>query len=341
MKWIVTGGMGFIGSAMCEYLHRTTIDEILVIDALTYAANTKNLAGLLDDSRVTFIHSDMMDVISLEKLINDFQPNVIMHFAAESHVDNSISSPAPIVRNNILSTLNLLEAFRKYVQRLAAGEYHECRLHHISTDEVFGDLGNVREKFCENSQYNPSSPYSASKASCDHLVKAWYRTYGLPIVISNCSNNYGPRQLPEKLIPVTINKILQGQSIPIYGDGKQIRDWLFVEDHVNALYKIAKMGRVGESYTVGGNCELSNLELIDIICNIMDDKLINKKLGLSSCKVLKSFVSDRPGHDRRYAVNSAKVSKELNWNPEMSIKRGLEQTVQWYIENPSYWGTIC
>lgn len=337
MKWIVTGGMGFIGSAMCEYLHRTTIDEILVIDALTYAANTKNLAGLLNDSRVTFIHSDMMDVISLEKLIIDFQPNVIMHFAAESHVDNSISSPAQVVTNNILSTLNLLEASRSYYKEFIA-DTDECfKLHYISTDEVFGDLANANTKFTETSQYNPSSPYSASKASCDHLVRAWFRTFNLPVVVSNCSNNYGPRQLPEKLIPVTIMKILRGEDIPIYGDGEQIRDWLFVEDHIAALYRIATQGKIGETYNVGGNCELSNLQIVDLICEIMDALNIHRKHGIRSCKDLKSFVSDRPGHDKHYAINASKVIQELNWTPKKKITDGMELTIKWYIEHSNYW----
>lgn len=328
MKILVTGGAGFIGSALIRYLIEHTPHLVLNIDKLTYASNLASLDSIAEHPRYQFLQKDICDHTMFD-VIADFQPNIIMHLAAESHVDRSIDGALPFIQTNIVGTFNLLEASRRYFSQLSESDKANFRFHHISTDEVYGDLESTDELFTETTPYQPSSPYSASKASSDHLVRAWYRTYGLPIVITNCSNNYGFFQFPEKLIPVMILNALEGKPLPVYGDGKQVRDWLFVDDHVRALYLVATQGNVGETYNIGGHNEVKNIDVVTAICALLDDMAPKTYLH----RDLITFVQDRPGHDQRYAIDASKIGRELGWQPEETFKSGLKKTVQWYLRH--------
>jgi len=335
-KWLITGGAGFIGSAMIRDLHLNSSNVIVNVDKLTYAGSLENLASVQTGTRYRHINADINDFANIRKIVLDFEPDVVMHFAAESHVDKSIDSAQVFVKTNIIGTFNLLEVCRDYLNGLDDVRRKAFRFQHISTDEVYGDLAPDEAAFTEQTPYSPSSPYSASKASSDHLVRAWHRTYGLPVLISNCSNNYGPFQLPDKLIPLTIYNALQGRPLPIYGDGQQIRDWLFVDDHVSALKQVATQGKVGETYNIGGDNQLTNLALVELICLLLDDLSPPAHLDIDNYAQLIEFVADRPGHDRRYAINNQKICQQLGWQPKESFQSGLTNTIQWYLDNLSW-----
>ena len=332
-KILVTGGAGFIGSALIRFLISEKSVSVLNVDKLTYAGNLQSLASINDSERYQFSQTDICDAEKISELMNSFQPDIIMHLAAESHVDRSIDGPSEFMQTNIIGTYTLLEAARFYWQSLSEEKKATFKFHHISTDEVYGDLADSGLLFTESTSYDPSSPYSASKASSDHLVRAWHRTYGLPAVITNCSNNYGPYHFPEKLIPLVILNALEGKSLPVYGDGSQIRDWLFVEDHAKALFKVALEGTSGETYNIGGHNEKSNIEVVKAICTILDELKPNNIDGISSYKDLIVFVQDRPGHDVRYAIDASKIEQELGWRPDESFETGLRKTVTWYLNN--------
>ena len=343
MKILVTGGAGFIGSAVIRHILSNTQDSVINVDALTYAGNLESLPNAEESGRYCFEHVDICNRVELDRVFNTHKPDAVMHLAAESHVDRSITGPAEFIQTNIVGTYNLLEAAREYWNTLETTAKNAFRFHHISTDEVYGDLPHPDEQegkalskelplFTEQTSYAPSSPYSASKASSDHLVRAWLRTYGFPTIVTNCSNNYGPYHFPEKLIPLVILNALEGKKLPIYGKGDQIRDWLYVEDHARALYKVVTEGEVGETYNIGGHNEKKNIEVVQTICSILDE-LVPKKS--SYAKQIK-FVNDRPGHDRRYAIDATKMSAELNWTPVETFETGLRKTVQWYLDNQSW-----
>jgi len=332
---IVTGGAGFIGSAYIRYLVKNAQYQILNIDKLTYAGNLESLDEVSSSENYSFKKIDICDLETLKSVFISFKPTIVVHFAAESHVDRSIDNPASFINTNIVGTYNLLEASYNYYSDLSGEEKNFFRFHHVSTDEVYGDLGLDDEPFTENHCYAPSSPYSASKASSDHLVRAWYRTFKLPVIISNCSNNYGPFQFPEKLIPVVINNALEGKKIPIYGNGQQIRDWLYVDDHVRALLEIELYGEVGQTYNIGGNSELTNLDLVKQVCLSLD-KLRPNTISLATYFDLVEFVQDRSGHDFRYAIDNTKILKELNWRPKETISSGIHKTVSWYLKNSAW-----
>ena len=334
MKILVTGGAGFIGSDLVRYLINEKGHQVLNLDKLTYAGNLDSLNSVSDHSHYKFIQGDICDRELIKQILKTFQPNIIMHLAAESHVDRSINGPAEFIQTNIVGTSVLLECATEYW--ISFSDKKTFRFHHISTDEVYGSLGN-KGLFTENTSYSPNSPYSASKASSDHLVRAWYQTYGLPVILTNCSNNYGPYQFPEKLIPLTISNALEGKPLPLYGKGQNIRDWLFVKDHVRALYKVVTEGLVGETYNIGGNNEKTNLEVVRTICNILDDLTPKKNV---SYKNLITFVSDRPGHDFRYAIDSNKIYKNLGWTPLESFETGIFKTVEWYLQNQKWYQQI-
>ena len=332
LKIIVTGGLGFIGSSVIKHLIKRGNVQILNIDKRTYAANPKYLDFLKDNEKYKFKEGDIADKKLIETLLRDFNPEVIMNLAAETHVDRSINNPEKFIHTNIIGTFNLLECVRNYLKSESINVSKNFRFHHISTDEVFGSLGKIG-LFNESSQYRPSSPYSASKASSDHLVRAWHNTFGIPTLITNCSNNYGPNQYPEKLIPLTIINALAGKVIPIYGNGEQIRDWLYVDDHADALYQIIQKCKIGETYNIGSNNEITNIEIVKKICLILDKKIKEKPLNIKSFCELISFVQDRPGHDYRYGIDSSKLRNQLNWEPTTNLDTGLEKTVDWYIKN--------
>ncbi len=331
MRILVTGGAGFIGSAVIRHIIKHTDDEVLNIDKLTYAGNLESLKEIEGSSRYQFQRIDICDAEALKVAFVSFKPTLVMHLAAESHVDRSIDGPAEFINTNIVGTYTLLEVARQYWQELNAEEKSKFRFHHISTDEVYGDLAGTTDLFTESTPYAPSSPYSASKASSDHLVRAWYRTYGFPILITNCSNNYGPYHFPEKLIPLVILNALDGKALPIYGKGDQIRDWLFVEDHARALYQVVTEGVIGETYNIGGHNEKQNIEVVRSICKILDE--LKPQANNVSYEKLIAFVKDRPGHDLRYAIDASKIENELGWIPEESFETGIRKTVNWYLNN--------
>jgi dTDP-glucose 4,6-dehydratase len=336
-RYLVTGGAGFIGSAVVRHLIRDTGHDVLVVDALTYAGNLDNMEPVSNDPRYRFLEADIGDLSAMRRALADFRPDVVMHLAAESHVDRSIDGPGAFIQTNVVGTFTLLQAVLDHWRGLTAAEQTAFRFHHVSTDEVFGSLG-AEGHFTETTPYQPNSPYSASKAASDHLVRAWHHTYGLPTLLSNCSNNYGPYHFPEKLIPLMILNTLEGKALPVYGDGSNVRDWLFVEDHAQALVTIAERGRTGESYNVGGNAERSNLEVVRAVCALVDR--LSPDAAIGPRENLISFVADRPGHDQRYAINAAKIEAELGWKPRKSFESGLETTVRWYLANRDWWARI-
>ena len=335
MKLLVTGGAGFIGSAVVR-LAIARGHEVVNLDALTYAACLENVASIAHNPRYTFEKADIRDRAALDRIFAAHKPDAVMHLAAESHVDRSIDGPGDFIETNITGTYNMLEAARKYWTD--AGRFAHFRFHHISTDEVFGSLPNdPAVQFTEDTPYDPRSPYSASKASSDHLVRAWHETYGLPVVLTNCSNNYGPYHFPEKLVPVIILNALAGKPLPIYGDGSNIRDWLYVEDHADALLLVVAKGALGRSYNIGGENERTNLQLVQTLCGILDAKR-PKQSGSYADQI--TFVTDRPGHDARYAIDPTRIRQELGWRPSVTVDEGLEKTVQWYLDNEAWWSRL-
>ena len=340
MKILVTGGAGFIGSAVVRHIIENTSDEVRVIDCLTYAGNLESLAPVAGNKRYSFSQTDITDAKSVAEQFSDFRPDIVMHLAAESHVDRSIDGPAAFIQTNLIGTFTLLEGARQYWSALDTAQKQTFRFHHISTDEVYGDLHGTDDLFTEETPYAPSSPYSASKAGSDHLVRAWNRTYGLPVVVTNCSNNYGPYHFPEKLIPLTILNALAGKPLPVYGNGEQIRDWLYVEDHARALYKVATEGRSGETYNIGGHNERKNIDVVRTICAILDKVVEQKPGNINQFADLITFVKDRPGHDLRYAIDAAKIQRDLGWVPEETFESGIEKTVHWYLNNTTWWQRV-
>lgn len=331
MKILVTGGAGFIGSAVIRHIISSTDDSVVNVDKLTYAGNLESLAEVSQNPRYVFERVDICDREQIDRILRQYQPHAIMHLAAESHVDRSISGPADFIQTNIVGTYTLLEAVRHYWAMLDDVCKASFRFHHISTDEVFGDLESSERRFSESTPYQPSSPYSASKAGSDHLVRAWGRTYGLPTLITNCSNNYGPYHFPEKLIPLIILNALEGKQLPVYGDGKQVRDWLYVGDHARALYKVVTEGAVGETYNIGGHNEKQNIEVVYAICALLDELCPGSLYRPHSDLI--TFVQDRPGHDQRYAIDASKIQREFGWLPDETFESGLRKTVEWYLDN--------
>lgn len=336
--FFVTGGAGFIGSAVVRHIINNTNHKVINIDKLTYAGNLESLIEIEKSDRYHFEQVDICDSSSLNDLFNKYSPNYVMHLAAESHVDRSIDGPGDFIETNIIGTYKLLEAARKYWSQLQ--DKNSFKFHHISTDEVYGDLHGTTDLFTEETSYSPSSPYSASKASSDHLVRAWSRTYGLPVIITNCSNNYGPYHFPEKLIPLTILNAIAGKKLPVYGNGEQIRDWLYVEDHARALYKVVTDGEIGQTYNIGGHNERKNIDVVRTICDILDDMIADKPENIQSFKDLIEFVADRPGHDLRYAIDASKIQHELGWEPDETFETGIKKTVEWYLNNTSWWQRV-
>lgn len=340
MKILVTGGAGFIGSAVIRNIIKNTKNSVINIDKLTYAGNLESLHSVEYHERYAFEQVDICDRAELNRVFLEYQPDAVMHLAAESHVDRSIDGPDEFIQTNVIGTYNLLEATRQYWNSLNELKKLSFRFHHISTDEVYGDLEGPEDLFTETTSYAPSSPYSASKASSDHLVRAWQRTYGLPTIVTNCSNNYGPYHFPEKLIPLVILNALEGKAIPVYGDGMQIRDWLYVDDHARALYKVMTEGEVGETYNIGGHNEKANIEVVKTICSLLEEFVPNKPDGVERYIDLISYVKDRPGHDVRYAIDATKIASELNWTPEETFETGIRNTVQWYLDNKAWWSRV-
>lgn len=337
---LVTGGAGFIGSAVVREIITATSDNVVIIDKLTYAGNLMSLAPVAGDPRFAFERVDICNRAELDRVFRHYQPDTVMHLAAESHVDRSIDGPAAFIETNIVGTYTLLEAARAWWNTLARDKKSAFRFHHISTDEVYGDLHDSGAFFTETTAYAPSSPYSASKASSDHLVRAWQRTYGLPALVTNCSNNYGPYHFPEKLIPLTILNALAGKPLPVYGNGQQIRDWLFVEDHARALYQVATRGEPGETYNIGGHNERKNIKVVETICDLLEELAPHKPDGLACYRDLITFVADRPGHDLRYAIDATKIERELGWTPDETFTSGMHKTVAWYLANESWWRQV-
>ena len=341
MKIIVTGGAGFIGSAVIRHLINDTSHEVINLDKLTYAGNLASLAEVESSSRYQFVQQDICDASAIADVLRKYQPDAIMHLAAESHVDRSIDHAGEFMQTNIMGTFNLLEQARRYWSDLAEDKKSKFRFHHVSTDEVYGDLEGTTDLFTETTSYAPSSPYSASKASSDHLARAWQRTYGLPVLVTNCSNNYGPCHFPEKLIPHMILNALAGKPLPVYGDGNQIRDWLYVEDHARALVRVITQGAVGETYNIGGHNEVRNIEVVKLLCELLEELAADKKPSdVKRFEDLITFVKDRPGHDVRYAIDARKIARELDWTPEETFSTGLRKTVLWYLNNEAWWQNV-
>lgn len=338
-KIIVTGGAGFIGSAVVRKLLSRPEKEVVNLDKLTYAGNLASLVEIERHPRYRFVKGDICDLSTVTRLFAEFKPDAVLHLAAESHVDRSIDSPADFVQTNFIGTYILLEAARHYWLGLSDLQKRQFRFHHVSTDEVYGDVGGGGY-FSESSRYDPSSPYSASKAGSDHLVRAWHRTYNLPVVVTNCSNNYGPFQFPEKLIPLMVLNAIEGKPLPVYGDGSNVRDWLYVDDHADAILTVLEHGRVGETYLIGGRNERSNLEVVRYLCDILEEVKPEKPVGVSRYSDLIEFVQDRPGHDLRYAIDPSKIERDLNWVAKESMETGLEKTVIWYLANPAWWQAV-
>jgi dTDP-glucose 4,6-dehydratase len=330
---LVTGGAGFIGSCFVRLAVENYAVRVINLDNLTYAGNLESLGPVADHKRHCFVHGDIADSAVVSRVFEEHRPQAVVHFAAESHVDRSIDDPGSFVRTNVMGTFTLLDAARQYFNNLSTAEKDAFRFLHVSTDEVFGSLG-ATGAFTETSPYDPSSPYSASKAAADHFARAYFRTYGLPVLVTNCSNNYGPCQFPEKLIPLMILNALEGKSLPIYGDGTNIRDWLFVEDHCHALWQVLQSGRPGETYNIGGGGECTNLEVVETLCRVVDE--LRPDLPHRPCSSLIRFVKDRPGHDRRYAIDSSKIRRELGWKPRFNFAEGIRLTIQWYLENQTW-----
>ena len=339
-KILVTGGAGFIGSAVVRHIIENTPDSVVNVDKLTYAGNLESLESVENNSRYTFEQVDICDAKALARVFEQHKPDAVMHLAAESHVDRSIDGPAAFIETNIVGTYTLLEVARAYWNTLSNEGKTAFRFHHISTDEVYGDLEGTDDLFTETTPYAPSSPYSASKASSDHLVRAWLRTYGLPTIVTNCSNNYGPFHFPEKLIPLMILNALDGKPLPVYGNGQQIRDWLFVEDHARALYKVVTEGKVGETYNIGGHNEKANIDVVRTICQLLEELVPNKPKGVVKYEDLITYVKDRPGHDVRYAIDAAKIGRELGWTPQETFESGIRKTVEWYLNNKKWWTRV-
>lgn len=337
---LVTGGAGFIGSAVVRHIIQDTPYQVVNLDKLTYAGNLESLNSVSDSPRYQFEQADICDRSAMERIFAQYRPDVVMHLAAESHVDRSIDGPAAFIETNIIGTYTLLEAARNYWNALEPQAKAAFRFHHISTDEVYGDLEGPDSLFTETTPYAPSSPYSASKASSDHLVRAWRRTYGLPTLITNCSNNYGPFHFPEKLIPLIILNALAGKPLPVYGKGEQIRDWLYVEDHARALVKVATEGALGETYNIGGHNERKNIDVVHTLCDLLEELVPNKPAGVAYYRDLITYVADRPGHDLRYAIDASKIAHDLGWVPQETFESGIRKTVIWYLENETWWRRV-
>ena len=340
MKLLVTGGAGFIGSALIRYLVGETGNEVVNLDKLTYAGNLDSLSSVSDSPRYAFEQADICERESLDKIFSTHQPDAVIHLAAESHVDRSIDGPGDFIQTNLVGTYSMLEASRTYWSSLAEPARDKFRFLHVSTDEVYGDLAGCDDLFREDTSYDPSSPYAATKAGSDHLVRAWGRTFKFPVLITNCSNNYGPCQFPEKLIPHMILNALKGKPLPMYGDGRQIRDWLYVDDHARALYRVLTNGKPGETYNIGGLNEKMNIDVVREICSILDEKIEDKPEGIQRFEELITFVKDRPGHDERYAIDASKINNDLGWEPAEDFSSGIRKTVSWYLENRRWWQRV-
>lgn len=339
-KLLITGGAGFIGSALIRHVIQNTSYQILNLDKLTYAASLASVACVKDHPRYQFVQADILDADTLNRILKQYQPDAVIHLAAETHVDRSLDGPGNFIHTNIVGTYTLLEASRAYWQLLPRPRQASFRFHHVSTDEVYGDLHDSTALFLETSPYAPSSPYSASKASADHLVRAWHRSYGLPVTLSTCSNNYGPYQFPEKLIPHIVLNALQGWTLPIYGSGKQIRDWLHVNDHASALVRVLERGKIGETYNIGAHQEKQNIDIVHALCDLLNELAPNRPAGVNDYAELIRFVDDRAGHDQRYAIDTHKIETELDWKPTWEFNAGLRSTVQWYLNHPHWWQPI-